>query len=62
MARRKTGHPKVTPNLGKGALSKGEFVPMTMSGFCQFGPGAAHTFCTSRTCTCTCHTTPKPEA
>jgi hypothetical protein len=33
--------------------------PMTMSGFCQFGPSAAHAFCVNPTCTCGCH--PKEE-
>ena len=63
MARSKTGMPKVTPNLSKGKPStQGEFKPMTQSGFCQFGPGSAHVFCSGKRCTCPCHSTPKPEA
>ena len=60
MASRKRGMPKVTPNLSKSALGKTEHIPMTKSGFCQFGPGAAHNFCVTKTCDCACHTTPKP--
>lgn len=27
-------------------------VPMTKSGFCAYGPGASHEFCTLKTCPC----------
>lgn len=35
-------------------LAKPGYIPMTKSGFCQFGPD--HTLCYSKTCDCTCHT------
>lgn len=59
MARRKNGMPKVTPDLSGPKLTKGSFKPMLKSGFCQFGPGPAHVFCTgpvNAACPCECHT------
>ncbi len=53
MAGRKSGNPKVIPDLSP--LAKTAFVPMLKSSFCQYGPGAAHIFCVNPTCDCTCH-------